>query len=140
MTNLGLQASAEELAPFVAPALEALETHNLSIEFITTCCHLLASMSGHPELVALIAEAGGVTILMEVWHLNPDNAAAYGNFDIILDQISRTSQRHTTSNAPCATRCCVPILTGCRSVFGIQWGGRFGTSGSVGSSTPSADR
>ena len=28
-------ASAEELAPFVAPALEALETHNLSIEFIT---------------------------------------------------------------------------------------------------------
>ena len=78
LRSLTPTAAAEELAPFVAPALEALETHNLSIEFVTTCCHLLASMSGHPELVALIAEAGGVKILMEVWHLNPDNPAAVG--------------------------------------------------------------
>ena len=36
----------------------------------------------------------------------------YGNFDIILDHFSRTSQLHSTQHAPCAILYFVPILIG----------------------------
>ena len=37
---------------------------------------------------------------------------AYGNFDIILDHFSRTSQLHSTQHAPCDMLYFVPILIG----------------------------
>ena len=37
----------------------------------------------------------------------------YGNFDIIFDHFSRTSQLHTTQHAPCAILYFVPMLIGC---------------------------
>ena len=43
----------------------------------------------------------------------PEPEPEYGNFDIILDQISRVSQLHPTPHAPCSMLYLVPMLVVC---------------------------
>ena len=53
----------------------------------------------------------------------------YGNFDIVLVQISRVSQLHITQHAPCAMLYFVPMLIGSRLGLGIRCSDRFMSSG-----------
>ena len=41
------------------------------------------------------------------------SGAGYGNFDIILDHVSRVSQLHPNPHAPCAMLYIVPMLVVC---------------------------
>ena len=86
-------------------SVRALHTLGLALDAEeidgTTPAHR-AALKGHVGCLRVLHELGAAGSL-----------SAYGNFDIILDQTSRFSQRHSTPHALWAVFYLVPRLTGC---------------------------